>query len=278
MAEEPIDGSGPQEPVAKSPPAEGGKAKSKPKLKPAAAEAAGGKKQRGRPMRGIGKRHAANLRKVEAKKKYALDAAVKMLKEIAVGTKFDQTVNVVMHLGIDPKNAEHAVRGSMSLPKGIGKTKKVVAFCEGDEADKARAAGAIEAGLDDLIAKISGGWAEFDVAIAHPRSMGKVGKLGRVLGPQGKMPSPKSGTVTPDVETAVREFAAGKIEFRHDAGGNVHGIVGKASFSAADLAENIQAFIGHVRRLKPASSKGAYIKKVCISGTMSPAIELEVAQ
>jgi large subunit ribosomal protein L1 len=132
--------------------------------------------------------------------------------------------------------------------------------------------------VDDLIKKVNDGWTDFDVAIAHPRVMGKVGKLGRVLGPQGKMPSPKNGTVTPEIQQAVKEFAAGKIEFRNDAGGNVHAIVGKASFSEQDLQENIESFVDHIRRMKPPTSKGVYFKKVCIGGTMSPGIELEVAQ
>jgi len=238
----------------------------------------GGKKQRGKPMRGISKRHKANSEKVDIKKNYPLDDAVKLLKTVTKGTKFDQTINIVLHLGIDPKNAEQMIRGSVSLPRGIGKTKKVIAFVDGADADAARAAGAIEVGVDDLINKVSGGWMDFDVAIAHPRTMGKVGKLGRVLGPQGKMPSPKNGTVTADITAAVKDFAAGKIEFRNDAGGNVHAIVGKASFAEADLKANIDAFINHIRKLKPPTSKGAYFKKVSVNGTMSPGIAIEVAQ
>lgn len=241
-------------------------------------DAHGKRKQRGRSMRGLSKRHKANLGKVDAKKNYPLDDAVKLLKTVTKGTKFDQTINIVLHLGIDPKIAEQMIRGSVSLPKGIGKTKKVIAFVDGADGDAAKAAGAIEVGVDDLIEKVNGGWSDFDVAIAHPRTMGKVGKLGRVLGPQGKMPSPKNGTVTADIAGAVKEFAAGKIEFRNDAGGNVHAIVGKASFSDADLKANIDAFINHIRKLKPPTSKGAFFKKVCVSGTMSPGIALEVAQ
>lgn len=253
------------------------KAKTKSPEAPALSSGGPGRRVRGRSMRGLSRRHRENLKKVDDKKRYALDEGIRLLKEIARGTKFDQTVNLVLNLGIDPKNAEQMIRGSVSLPRGIGKTKRVIAFCEGDDAEKARAAGAVEVGVDDLVQKISGGWTDFDVAIAHPRSMGKVGKLGRILGPQGKMPTPKSGTVTADVAQAVQEFAAGKIEFRNDAGANVHAIVGKVSFSEADLAENINAFIDRIRRMKPASSKGTYIKKVCISGTMSPAVQLDVA-
>lgn len=235
------------------------------------------RRTRGRSMRGQSRRHKASLAKVDEKKKYPLDDGVKLLKEVAGGTKFTQTVNIVLNLGIDPRHADQMVRGSVSLPKGIGKTKRVIAFCEGDDQDKAKAAGAIEAGVEELVKKISDGWMEFDVAIAHPRAMGKVSRLGRTLGPQGKMPSPKNGTVTPDIETAVREFAAGRIEFRNDSGGNIHAVVGKADFSDDDLKENIRAFVGHIRKMKPTASKGTYIKKVCISGSMSPAVELEVA-
>jgi large subunit ribosomal protein L1 len=192
-------------------------------------------------------------------------------------TKFEQSVDLVCHLGIDPKQAEQMIRGSVSLPRGIGVSKKVIAFClEGDVA-AAKAAGAMEAGGDELVAKVQGGWMDFDVAIAHPATMGKVGKLGRVLGPQGKMPSPKSGTVVQDIVTAVKEFSAGKIEFRNDAGGNVHALVGKLSFSEDDLKTNILAFIDHIRRMKPTSSKGTYLKRICISGTMTPSVTLQVS-
>lgn len=251
------------------------KKESTPKVEPTKAS---GRRQRGRPMRRKSRRHLANLKKVERKTQYSLDDGVKLLKDVAKGTKFDQTVNLVMNLGIDPQHADQMIRGSVSLPKGIGKTKKVIAFCEGDDAEKAKAAGAIEAGLDELVKKISDGWMDFDVAIAHPRAMGKVGRLGRVLGPQGKMPSPKNDTVTPEVESAVREFAAGKVEFRNDKGANIHAVVGRVSFPDDDLKENIVAFVNHIRKLKPSTSKGTYIKKVCISGTMSPGIELQVAQ
>lgn len=237
-----------------------------------------GRKKRGRSMRGRSKRHTKLSEKVTKDKKYPLPEAVKILKQVTTGTKFNQTVNIVMHLGIDPKNSDQMIRGAVSLPKGIGSTKKVIAFCDGAEADAAKAAGAMEVGVDDLVKKVNDGWSDFDVAIAHPRAMGKVGKLGRVLGPQGKMPSPKNGTVTADIAQAVKEFAAGKIEFRNDAGGNVHAIVGKANFSEDDLRENIDSFIHHIRRLKPPTSKGHFLKKVCIHGTMSPAVELEVAQ
>jgi large subunit ribosomal protein L1 len=190
--------------------------------------------------------------------------------------KFDQAIECVLHLGIDPKQADQMVRGSISLPHGIGKQKKVVAFCEDTAVEATRKAGAIEAGCDELIRKISDGWMDFDVAIASPKVMSRVGKLGRVLGPQGKMPSPKNGTVTADVVTAVAEFAAGKIEFRNDAGGNVHVVVGKQSFETEKLVDNIKAFVSHMKKIRPAASKGTYIKKMCISATMSPSITVGI--
>ena len=186
--------------------------------------------------------------------------------------KFDQSIECVLQIGIDPKQADQLVRGSISLPNGIGKQKKVIAFCEDSDVEAARNAGAIEAGCDDLIKKVTDGWMDFDVAIASPKVMGKVGKLGRVLGPQGKMPSPKNGTITLDVATAVAEFAAGKVEFKNDAGGNVHVIIGKQSFATEKLVENFEAFVSHIKKIKPAAAKGTYIKKMCISATMSPGV------
>ncbi len=197
---------------------------------------------------------------------------VKLFKSV----KFDQSIECVMHLGIDPKQADQMVRGSISLPHGIGKQKKVIAFCEDADIEAAKNAGAIEAGCDDLIKKVSDGWMDFDVAIASPKVMGKVGKLGRILGPQGKMPSPKNSTVTGDVITAVAEFAAGKVEFRNDAGGNVHTVVGKQSFESEKLIGNIEAFVSHIKKIKPAAAKGTYIKKVSISATMSPSVTVNI--
>jgi len=188
----------------------------------------------------------------------------------------DQTVELVMHLGIDARQADQMLRGAISLPKGIGKSRTVIAFCEGAVADEAKAAGAIESGGDELIKKIEGGWMDFDVAVAHPSMMGRVGKLGRVLGPSGKMPSPKAGTVTPNVAQAVKDFAAGRIEFRNDAGGNVHLPVGKVSFADADLKENIEAAIEHFTKLKPASAKGTYFKRVCIAATQTPSVTISL--
>jgi len=225
-------------------------------------------------MRFRSKRYKKDSQNV-SKEAFSLTAAVEKLKGYG-STKFDQTVELVMHLGIDPKQADQMIRGSISLPHGIGKSKKVIAFCEDSEAGAAKAAGAIEAGCDDLIEKVAGGWLDFDVAIASPKVMGKAGKLGRVLGPQGKMPSPKNGTVTMDVVKAVSEFAAGKVEFRNDSGGNVHAVVGKLSFEPKKLAENIDAFVSLIKRVKPGSTKGTYIKKVSVSATMSPSVLISV--
>ena len=210
------------------------------------------------------------------KGKVSLAEAVKAVKSFDAA-KFDMTVDLVMHLGIDPRQADQAMRGSVSLPHGIGKTRKVIAFCEGEQATAAKAAGAIEADGEELVKKIQGGWMDFDVAIATPAMMKVVSKLGRVLGPTGKMPSPKSGTVTQEIADAVKEFAAGKVEYRNDDAGNLHIPVGKVSFDEEKLVENIDTFINFVKKNKPASSKGHYIKKVSISGTMTPGVEVEVA-
>ena len=191
-------------------------------------------------------------------------------------TKFDQTVELVMSLGIDPRQADQALRGSISLPNGVGASKKVIAFCEGPDAEAAKAAGAVEAGGEDLVKKVQGGWMDFDVAIATPAMMRLVSRLGRVLGPQGKMPSPKSGTVTTELAQAVAEFGAGKLEYRNDSGGNIQVPVGKMSFDVAKLAENAEFFIEHIRRRKPSTAKGAYFKKVFITATMTPAVPVDV--
>jgi len=213
--------------------------------------------------------------KVDAEKAYTPDEALAVLKEFK-SAKFDETVELHMKLGIDVKKADQNIRGTISLPHGIGKSVRVIAFAKGDKAAAAKAAGADEVGDDDLAKKIEGGWTDFDIAIASPDMMRVVGKLGRVLGPQGKMPSPKSGTVTDDVATAVAEFKAGKIEFRADASGNVHVPVGKKSFDVQKLKENIEAFLNHIRAVKPSSSKGRYIQKVVLAATMSPGLRLAV--
>ncbi len=191
-------------------------------------------------------------------------------------TKFDQTVNVVFHLGIDPKAADQALRGSIALPHGIGKTARVIAFCGSDKVAAAKAAGAVEAGSDDLVAKVEGGWMEFDVAIASPDMMRVVSKLGKVLGPKGLMPSPKAGTVTPNVADAVKEYAAGKQEYRNDDGGNIHGVIGKLSFKDDQLLDNLNAFVQTILKAKPASSKGLYVKKCVVGACMSPGVPVSV--
>ena len=191
-------------------------------------------------------------------------------------TKFDSTVELVMHLGIDPRHAEQNLRGSLSLPHGIGKSRRVVAFCDGDDIAKATEAGAVEAGGDELIKKIQDGWTDFDVAVAAPAMMKSVSRLGRVLGPQGKMPSPKAGTVSDDIAKAVAEYSAGKVEYRSDEGGNLHVSVGKASFADEKLVENIGAFVDLVKRIRPSTTKGTYIRKVCLTATMSPSVQIDL--
>jgi len=190
------------------------------------------------------------------------------------GTKFDQTVEVHMRLGIDPKQADQIVRGSIVLPHGIGKTQRVVVFAKGELAEAAEAAGADEIGQEELAKRIQDGWLEFDACIATPDMMGVVGRLGKILGPRGLMPSPRSGTVTQDVDKVVREYKAGKVEFRNDSGGNVHAVVGKMSFDPAKLLENIQAFIDRITSMKPNAVKGTYVRGISICATMSPGIRV----
>lgn len=200
-----------------------------------------------------------------------LDKAVELLKQYG-NTKFDQTVDIAMRLGIDAKQADQLVRGSVVLPHGIGKSLRVVVFAKGNLAEDAKAAGADEVGAEDLAKKIKDGWMEFDVCIASPDMMGLVGPLGRVLGPRGLMPSPRAGTVTPEITRTVKEYKAGKVEFRNDAGGVVHAVVGKISFEGPKLVDNIRSFIDFILHLKPHSVKGNYVKSVTISATMSPGV------
>lgn len=204
-----------------------------------------------------------------------LPTAVQTLKKFA-NTKFDQTVEIHMRLGVDPKQADQIVRGSVVLPHGIGKTQRVAVFAKGDLAEAAKAAGADVVGQEDLAQRIKDGWTEFDVCIAAPDMMGLVGPLGKVLGPRGLMPSPRAGTVTPDVAKVVREYKAGKVEFRNDSSGNVHAVVGKLSFEPQKLQENIETFIHHVLGLKPQSVKGQYVKGVALAATMSPSVRVAV--
>jgi large subunit ribosomal protein L1 len=202
-----------------------------------------------------------------------LASAVEQLKGFAT-TKFDQTVEVHMRLGVDPKQADQIVRGSLILPHGIGKTQRVIVFAKGDMAEAAKEAGADEVGQEELAKKIKDGWVDFDACIAAPNMMGLVGPLGRILGPRGLMPSPRAGTVTPDVAKVVKEYKAGKVEFRNDSGGNVHAMVGKLSFDTKNLQENIQTFIDHIVSLKPVAVKGTYVRGISIAATMSPGIRV----
>ncbi len=204
-----------------------------------------------------------------------LGEAVKALKGFDA-TKFDQSVEIAMRLGIDHTQADQIVRGSIVLPNGIGKKQRIVVFAKGPAAKAAEEAGADHVGEEDLAKKIQGGWTEFDVCIATPDMMKTVGPLGRVLGPRGLMPSPRAGTVTPDVATVVEEYKAGKVEFRNDKGGNVQAIVGKLSFDADKLTDNIQAFVDLVLGMKPSGVKGVYVKSAHISATMSPSVRLAV--
>ncbi|HWE40418.1 MAG TPA: 50S ribosomal protein L1 [Isosphaeraceae bacterium] len=219
------------------------------------------------------KRYRALRERVKTVDPVPLAEAVKQLKAFGT-TKFNQTVEVSTNLGIDPRQSDQNVRGSVSLPHGIGKSVRVAVFAQGENAEKATAAGADIVGGDDLAQKIKGGVMDFDVALATPDMMGVVGPLGRVLGPRGLMPSPRAGTVTTDIAAAVREFKAGKIEFRNDKGGNVAAPVGKLNFSEEQLVENIAAFLNHLRAVKPAAAKGAYIRTITVSATMSPGIRV----
>src|SRR3982751_3176357 len=189
--------------------------------------------------------------------------------------KFDETVDVAMRLGVDPRKADQMVRGTVNLPHGTGKTARVLVFANGDKAEQARAAGADEVGGDELIDKVSGGYLDFDAVVATPDMMGKVGRLGRVLGPRGLMPNPKTGTVTVDVAKAVTDIKGGKIEFRADRHSNLHFIIGKASFSTEQLQQNYFAALDEVLRLKPSASKGRYIKKITVSTTMGPGVQVD---
>ncbi len=221
-----------------------------------------------------GKKYLAAFEKVEPEKRYALKEAVALLKEIAFAN-FDETVELTMWLGVDPRKADQLVRGTIVLPNGLGKTKKVVVIAQGDKAKEAEDAGADLAGGDDLVEKIQGGWLEFDTLIATPDMMSKVGQLGRVLGPRGLMPNPKTGTVTMDVKKAVEETKAGKVEYRVDKTGVIHCGIGKVSFGADQIEQNTRALINAVMKAKPTTAKGRYVKKVNIASTMSPGILLD---
>lgn len=215
------------------------------------------------------KRYREAAARIDRARIYEPQEAFEILKSLPA-PKFDETVEIVVRLGIDPRKSDQLVRGAVSLPRGLGKTVKVIVFAEGDKADAAREAGADEVGSEELANRIQGGWMDFDIVIASPDMMKHVGKLGKVLGPQGKMPSPKSGTVTADVGQAVQDFKAGKVEFRTDSGGNVHAPLGKRSFDTDHLIENMEAFMNHLAGMRPAAVKGSFIRRVSVSTSMGP--------
>ncbi|MDP9443390.1 MAG: 50S ribosomal protein L1 [Actinomycetota bacterium] len=219
--------------------------------------------------------YRASAAKIDSTRLYPPLEAVRLAKSTASSRAFDQTIDVAMRLGVDPRKADQMVRGTVNLPHGTGKTARVLVFASAQRADEARAAGADHVGGDDLIERINGGWLDFDAVVATPDMMGKVGRLGRVLGPRGLMPNPKTGTVTTDVAKAVRDIKGGKIEFRVDRHANLHFIIGKASFTDIHLAENYGATVEEVLRLKPASAKGRYLRKVTMSTTMGPGIPVD---
>jgi large subunit ribosomal protein L1 len=221
------------------------------------------------------KRFKAIAQKIEPKA-YSVEEAVTKVKETATA-KFTESVDIAVRLGVDPKKADQAVRGTVALPHGIGREVRVLVLARPPRDEEARAAGADHAGLAEYVAKIQGGWADIDVIIATPDVMGEVGKLGKILGPRGLMPNPKSGTVTADVAKAVKEVKAGKIEFRVDKAGILHACVGKANFESKQLVDNIHAFVAAVIRLKPATAKGTYVKSIHLSSTMGPGVEIDRA-
>ena len=217
------------------------------------------------------KRYREALKGVDVSKRYASGEAFDVLAGFPKA-KFDETVGVAVKLNLDPRKAEQNLRGSIALPHGTGKQARVICFAEGEMAEAAKEAGAIEVGGAELAKKIEDGWFDFDKAVAHPSQMRHVGKLGRVLGPKGLMPTPKAGTVTENVADAVREFAAGKLEFRTDPGGNIHLPIGKRSFDTGKLSDNLKHVIDHLKAIKPAGIKGNYIQKISVAGTMTPGV------
>ncbi len=223
------------------------------------------------------KRYKASASKLDEKKMHTIEEAVSAVKEVA-SAKFVESMDIAVRLGVDPKKADQAVRGTVSLPHGIGKEVRVLVLTKPPRDEEAKAAGADHAGLDEYIQQIQGGWSDVDVVIATPDVMGEVGKLGKILGPRGLMPNPKSGTVTNDVAKAVKEVKAGKIEFRVDKAGIVHASVGKVDFEKGKLVENIHAFLSTVVRLKPSTAKGTYIKSISLSSTMGPGVKVDRSQ
>jgi large subunit ribosomal protein L1 len=225
-------------------------------------------------MAKIGKKRKAVNDKVDSNKLYSIDEASKLVKEVNT-TKFDASVDIHVRLGIDPRKADQALRGTLTLPNGTGKTKSVLVLCTPDKEDEAKEAGADFVGLEEYIQKIKGGWTDVDVIIAMPNVMAKVGQVGRILGPRGLMPNPKSGTVTPDVASAVKEVKAGKIAFRVDKYGIVHNSIGRVSFSAEQIAENAHELVTLLAKIKPSTAKGTYMKSITMASTMSPGIKID---
>ena len=226
-------------------------------------------------MKNRSKKYKDAVSKIEKNKVYSKNEAVKLVKETSI-SKFDGSIEIAMRLNVDPKKADQQLRGAIVLPKGTGKTVRVLVIAKGDNAKKAVAAGADYVGDVDMIEKIEKeNWFEFDTMIATPDMMPLLGKIGKVLGPRGLMPNPKTGTVTMDVEKAISEVKAGRVEYRTDSYGNIHGIIGKASFSEEDLLENLNAFVAHILKIKPSTVKGDYIKNISISSTMGPGIKIE---
>jgi len=226
-------------------------------------------------MAKIGKKRAEANAKVEAGKLYPLEEAMALIKEVNTA-KFDASVDLHIKLGVDPRKADQAIRGTVSLPHGTGKTKRVLVFCTPDKEEEAKAAGADYVGLDDLIQKVQDGWTDVDVVIAMPQVMAKVGRVGRVLGPRGLMPNPKTGTVTPNVGDAVAEVTKGKISFRVDKYGIVHSSVGRVSFEPQKLKDNANELLTTLLRMKPSTAKGIYMKSVTVASTMSPGVKVDV--
>ena len=223
------------------------------------------------------KRYNQSVTKIDRNKEYSVEEAVKLLKESATA-RFDETVEIAMRLGVDPRHAEQNVRGTVTLPNGTGKNVRILVLAKGDKVDQALKAGADFAGLEEFVEKIQKGWLDFDVVVASPDVMSVVGRLGKILGTRGLMPNPKSGTVTMDIESAVKEIKAGKIDFRVDKTGIVHSGIGKVSFGEEKLVENAKAFITTIVKLKPPAAKGTYLRSISLSSTMGPGIYVEKSQ
>ena len=223
---------------------------------------------------GHSKRYNSNFEKINREKEYSLEAAAELLVNLS-HPKFDESVEIAINLGVDPKHADQIVRGTVALPNGIGKDIKVLVFARDDLAEEARNSGADFVGADDMVEKVKGGWTDIDVVVAAPDMMAEVGKLGKILGPRGLMPNPKIGTVTKDIAKAVTEVKAGKIEFRVEKNGIIHNSIGKVSFSKEKIVENAKVFLGAILKARPQAAKGLYMKKITMTSTMGPGIKLD---